>query len=585
MVISSKYQKSINISKTIIYLFFMIYLIVLGVILPDFISAFQLNNAVGLPLYLSYLPLACYVFAFFFFISFIIFIRNLSAGKIKEAAKRKKKGIIGQTYRQALFLVIFIFCFIPLFSPIIDQGRNNQYFSIYNSDPNSPYYWRGASIFKQAIEDEGYEVYNIQTSLSATQRINKSILLILLGPNQYYNPVFEIPYFIDFFKGENSLLICHDHGSTSTLLWEIFFSNLADPNVENKIPVTIFPEGTLRDNQSYAKRPDFPVITWFESHPTTRGINKVILSKATCALGGPFVDLFGWQVVGRTSFYSYIDRNDDGVYKYEDDNIDLSFMADYIPGLPKEITKFPLGGYPQSVFMAKDTGNVRVFVSSDASLFSNELVSEPGYDNLQFGLNIIDWLTRGKNKEDWIVVFDEAHIRPEYSRDLSSAGIFGFVVKYVMHLSTNPITAWIYPILALYSLRKYIPKKSIEEERKKSLQEKKREEEMQRFRTSSFFAEKINWYRENRRYEKALTLLFRRVERKLNALLGDERITTKNVINMVMEKEPFITRSKINRISRFLEKMLTIKSGGKRVKNEKEFEDLFFEMEWVFNNI
>ncbi|MHA1763699.1 MAG: hypothetical protein ACTSYC_08070, partial [Promethearchaeota archaeon] len=217
--------------------------------------------------------------------------------------------------------------------------------------------------------------------------------------------------------------------------------------------------------------------------------------------------------------------------------------------------------------------------------FSNELICEPGYDNLQFGLNIIDWLTRGKNKEDWIVVFDEAHIRPEYSRDLSSAGIFGFVVKYVIHLSTNPITAWIYPILALYSLRKYIPKRSIEEERKKSLQEKKREEEKQRFRTSSFFAEKINWYRENRRYEKALTLLFRRVERKLNALLGDEKITIKNVINMIMEKEPFITKSKINRISRFLEKMLTIKSGGKRIKNEKEFEDLFFEMNWVFNNI
>ena len=116
--------------------------------------------------------------------------------------------------------------------------------------------------------------------------------------------------------------------------------------------------------------------------------------------------------------------------------------------------------------MAKDTGNARIFVSADASLFNNELLNEDGYDNQQFAINIINWLTRedeDDDKDDWMIVFDEAHIRPERSRDVSSAGIFGFIIQYIVQLSTNPLTAWIYPLLAVYTLRRYLPKKDEKE--------------------------------------------------------------------------------------------------------------------------
>ena len=174
--------------------------------------------------------------------------------------------------------------------------------------------------------------------------------------------------------------------------------------------------------------------------------------------------------------------------------------------------------------MAKDIGNSRIFLSADARLFNNELIAESAYDNLQFGLNIVHWLTYGEPKQSWVVVFDEAHIRPEFSRDMTSPGIFGFITQYIIHLSTNPITAWIYPLLAVYSLRKYLPKKDKKKEKKKA-EEIDREEERERFRTSSFFAEKIEWYREKNRYGKALTLLYRRLERKLNAILQGRKIT------------------------------------------------------------
>lgn len=568
---------NVTFSKGIIIAFFTVFLIIYGIFITNFIEFYPLYNpGEALPFFISYIPLVCYIGAIFLGFGLVIFIRNTTIQKSREIQSRKKVKT-GTAYKEALFLVIFIFSFIPLFGSILDSGKNDQNFSVYNSN------WNGATDFKSTIELEGYDVMTIQSSLSATERLNKSILLILLGPNQFYNPVFEIPYFIDFFDSDikNSLFICHDHGSTSTLLWEIFIASAIDPDLQGAVPVTIFPNGILRDNASYDTRPDFPRIRSFSPHPTTVGISDVILSQASCVVGGPFISYFGWDVVGSSSDYGYVDKNNDHMYNFDDDYVDLSMVAGIIPGFP---ARWPLGGYSQGVFMAKDAGNSRVFLSADASLFNNELINEPGYDNSQFGINIIDWLTYGESKEDWVVVFDEAHIRPEYSRDFTSAGIFGFITQYIVHLSTNPITAWVYPLLAIYSLKKYLPKKDEKKEKKKA-KEQETQEERERFRTSSFFAEKIEWYREKSRYGKALTLLYRRLERKLNALLRGRKITTQNVMGMVIAKDPTITKLKIRRISKFMDRIIAIKEGRTKVKNEQDFETLFFEMEWVVNNI
>ena len=569
--------KNIPFSKGLIIGFFTIFLIIYGVFISSFIEDYpKYNMGEYLPIFMNYIPLVCYFGAVFLGFALLIFIRKTTIQKSREIQSRKKSKT-GSAYKEALFLIIFIFTFIPLFGPIFDQGQNDQNFSIYNDD------WNGASDFRTALIDNDYEVMTIQSSLSATERLDKSILLVLLGPNLFYNPIFEIPYFLDFFDNttKNSLFICHDHGSTSTLLWEIFIASALDPHLQGAIPVTLFANGILRDNGSYHIAPDFPVIQSFSAHPTTVGISEVILSEASAAIGGPFLSYFGWDLVGSSTAYGYVDKNDDHMYNFDDDYVDLSLMGAILPGFP---SKWPLGGYSQGVFMAKDAITSRVFVSADASLFNNELISEPGYDNLEFGLNIVDWLTYGEPKEDWVIVFDEAHIRPELTRDMTSAGIFGFITQYIIHLSTNPITAWIYPLLAIYSLKKYLPKKDEKSEKKKAADQEKKEER-EKFRTSSFFAEKIGWYREKGRYGKALTLLYRRLERKLNALLRGRKITTQNVIDLVLSKEPKTTKIKIRRIAKFMDAIIAIKEGKSKVKNEQEFEDLYFEMEWVVNNM
>lgn len=574
-------ERSINISKGILFGFFTLYLIVYGVGLEVFVQGFAASNPGVLPPFLSYLPLACYVGAAVLGLYFIIFIRNLTIHKTRQlkSTRSQKKIKLGAVYKQALFLIIFAFAFIPLLSPVIDQGKNDQNGSVYNDQ------WNGASTFKDLIAQEGYEVGSVQTSLSATQRLNRSVLLILMGPNTFYNPVYEVPYFMDYFEGDNALLICHDHGSTSTLLWEIFLANMFDPRLSEKVPVTVFPDGILRDNKSYATNPEFPVIETFTSSvpALTSGIRKVVLSKASCAVGGPFVEYFGWNVIGYSSLYSFIDKNGDDIYRFQDDNVDISFMLDAIgSSFPSDYLKIPLGGYPQAVFMAKETTTARVFVSADASLFNNELIAETGYDNAAFAINVVKWLTHGDTS--YFVAFDEAHIRPEASRDLSSAGIFGFIIQYVVHLSTNPITAWIYPVLAIFTLRKYIPKKDPEAEKKKAAEEEKKEEKA-RFRTSSFFAKKIEWYHDRNKYEKALVLLYRRLERKLNALLGGRAITTERVIEMIQLKETRLTKQKAKRIELSMDKFISIKEGKGKVRNPQEFEEFVFEMEWIMANI
>ncbi|MHA1678941.1 MAG: hypothetical protein ACTSW3_09215, partial [Promethearchaeota archaeon] len=120
---------------------------------------------------------------------------------------------------------------------------------------------------------------------------------------------------------------------------------------------------------------------------------------------------------------------------------------------------------------------------------------------------------------------------------------------------------------------------------KKKIKEQEKREERARFRTSSFFAEKIQWYREKSKYDKALLLLYRRLERKLNNLLRGKKITSKNVVDLVISKESNVNKLKVKRIARFIDRMVALKSGNLKIKDEQDFEEIYFEMEWVVNNI
>ena len=137
-------EKSVNISKGIIFGFFTIYLIIFGIVIIFFISSYQESRPGELRTFVGYLPLLCFLGAGFTGISFLIFIRNIRMQKTREIKSRKKIKT-GSLYKQSLFLLIFIFSFVPLLAPIIDQGKNDHNFSVYNED------WDGSSDFKKLL--------------------------------------------------------------------------------------------------------------------------------------------------------------------------------------------------------------------------------------------------------------------------------------------------------------------------------------------------------------------------------------------------------------------------------------------------
>jgi len=331
-------------------------------------------------------------------------------------------------------------------------------------------------------------------------------------------------------------------------------------------------------------------------------------------LGGPLLSMMGWDTIGQTSSqYSYVDTNNNQIFDSNDtykppEAITQAVKNVFAPaGLLLE-KGVPLGGYSQPVFAAKElaygapnnAGNLhssRIFISSDASVFNNELmtVKDPAtnnllFDNKQFALNIIKWLSADFAPEDCVIVFDEAHIRPESGiNEIKSTAIFGRFQGYVNWLSTNPILGLIYPLLALYSLRRWLPS----EENKKKVQleellEAERKREILKFRTSSFFAKKINWYRVNKRYNQALSILYRRIERKLRAVYLQEGqpATVDSIMEAIIQaKGKYINKQQQKQLYDFFTTMEKIKEGNVIVEFEDDFIDLYLSMEWINNNI
>ena len=556
-----------------------IHIIAIILTIPAFFT--ESIHFVSPSIYTSMFGLLKYLFP----IGIIIYLVLSAFKTVKEFKLKSRRNKMG--FKEALVLVIFVFSLFPIFGHFIDKGLNHRPNSVFNTS------WSGNSEFKRLVESKGYETYSIQSSLSAMLSLNRSIVLVIFGPSTTYNPISEIPFFLDLLMRENmttSFLICDDHGSTKYLTTEMAVISQA---TSKKIPWIFFTEGILKDNfscltNSYGQKDNnFPIIQNFESHPTTVGVNKVILSHATTIVDyNGLVELLGWKVLARSSpLYSFVDRDLNGYFNGDKDYWGLDSELNF--------TLFGMGITiePRFELAAGDTGlpvfaayeidsNNRIFISSDASLFNNELIYE--YDNYKFASNIIDWLSGGST--DVVFVFDESHNIPRGMREFSSAAMFGLIQGYINWLSANPFLAWIYPLWALRLLRKYVPS----ETKKKKLKKKKKEEEIEeeelKFRTSSFFARKINWYRINKKYNQALTYLYRRIERRLNKMLGNLPLTNDNVISTIEASQgKYISKENIKRMRSFLEKIEEIKNNKITIEDSEEFNEIFFEMNW-FND-
>lgn len=548
---------------------------------------------------------------------FTHFKRSFSLWRANRPGPKFKFG-----FKEATFLLIFIISFMPFFLPLIDRGKNFKPNSIYNFEYNGSSKLRNFLNTSSADSIEGfskngldYNVEGIESSLSTMMRNNNTYkILVLLGPNRIYNPATELPFFIDFLNTGGSILIADDKGSTNWFVMELSLYSLF------KVPFIEFPKGDLADNGSFipGATPYFPVIKNFApSHPITNYPNDIITPNLGVALNHASAILAYEDVIASllnntgggsittvgssTDSLSFIDRNNDTYFDPKVDVWDPSFVMDFLMSLmcmvPEEdkaalinyASEKLLGHEPKVVFATSELALGRIFFSGDASFLNNQLIDDPNYSNAEFAENIFEWLSFNQNHDNVTIYFDEYHIRQEGFEEFSSSYIYGIFIGYVNWLSSSAILAWIYPFLALWTLSKWLPKdpeKVAKATAKKEEKAKKGEDDQEfriKFGSETAFVKKIKKLREGSDFNEPVLMLYRRVLRRLNRLLGEKEPTTDNLISLIRNaSKKEITANDDTRLRKFFNTMNELKAKtGRKIGSEDEFKDLFFEMTWV----
>ncbi len=563
--------------------------------------------------------------------------RYLKVPKGPQANAKEQLEKFLDAFKKPLFLLIFIVAWTPLIIPLfsMDDSVHKEY-SAWN------YTDSGTSEFRQAIEDAGWtDTISSVGSYSLLSRIDEPFVLVIMGPNRFYNLVSDIPFLIKFVRSGGSLLIAHEQGTTEWLFLNMFLASGLE-GAPKPFPITFFMDGILRDNYSYYNTNDFPVIDSpnIVPHEITAGVSKLVLNRASgLMLEGGLQAIFNWNVVATsTNAYSWVDKDDNRLYSR-----DVDYFDPYQLGIPMILFEplkllgvsfpagLPQGGMPIPVVATTETGaanSSRVVVTADASMFSNQLIDLPGYENRRFAINCIDWLSNGSKSMK--IVFDESHLRPVAIQDTSASAVYGTVLDYVGFMSSNWLLAPFYPFIALKILRRWLPKsdeqKRKEQERKrkreerrakalqkrekaqrqrvgrvvferaaareqkaggkaakgkrpKTLAEKRMERKMQgMLKKSTFFAQKLAWYLEQPDFNRALELLFNRVKRLAGKKLG-EQSDDKAIISAIVERNPQVEQRRLESFFRLM-RHVTAKpgSGRTRITRTENLEKLYYEI-------
>lgn len=576
---------------------------------------------------------------------------------IKVPPRRKQLSVREQfsrflnAFKKPLFVIIFVIVWIPLIIPLFSGNNNVQKeYSAWNDGES------GTSVFREKVQAAGYsDVMSSITSYSILSRINESFVLVVLAPNRFFNPVSDIPFLEKFLKNNGSLLIADEEGSTDWLFTDLCAATIGQMinGHSSTFPLLFFMNGILRDNASYYMQNDFPVINAANiNHATIGGVNDpimhnvnaLVLNHASALMLLPgMASIFGWNLLATsTSQYSWVDKaqpgfsNGDNKYEPTIDTFNPSTLS--LPGLLFDYLKskgisfpdgIPQGGYPLPVVAASELGSnsSRIIVTSDASMFSNQLTGLSGYDNLQFALNCIDWLTNGNHSMK--IVFDEYHLRPDSGQDTSASALYGQVLDYVSFMSSNWIIAPFYPFAALATLRRWLPKseeqlrkkqekrqkkeaqkvrsanKKARRERRvlgrllfekqaqekpketgalktksKTLQQKRTEKRIERMgimKKSTFFAQKLAWFEERSEFNHALELLYNRIKRLAAKKIG-ENASEDAITSAIVDKYPQVERKKIDQFFKKMKKITRKGAGKQKITRLESFENLYYEI-------
>ncbi len=454
-------------------------------------------------------------------------------GKIKTKLVYKKKKTLN---KGAIFLfVAFIFFSLPIFLSLFQIGNvATQPYSVFNEGDG------GCSVFKNDLEANGYQTAAIISSYAEITKLpedfplNRTILFII-GPKSIFLPT-GIIYLQQLLDAGGYCVILQDEGTANEgLLFLGVFSmvNLAFGGAAYANPMDLpFQDGYLCQGSG--------------------GPNAAAITMSI-SLGGPSYNVRFWTVApirGETTMFSPT------AYTPEDVWLDLNKNLQQDPG---ETTQS--GGYP--IAAVSMSGNL--FIISDPDILTNKLMLETAYDNRAFALALVNQITGGDTS--WKIVFDEIH---QVKMGYSSSFYFGLIVGIEDFLLLSWLFAPLGPYFAFKLTKKFIPE--AEKPEKAKLSAIKRE-------GVSLYARRLDWFKRRHRYDKAISLLYRRLKRSLTKILQLKGFDVDAVIDKLLS---LYSEGEIDE-KRLIEAFKTFEAveKGRRVYYKDEFLKIFLEMRWV----
>jgi hypothetical protein len=414
-------------------------------------------------------------------------------------------------WKETLQIVLFALSWLPVavlvtttvFPPEVPYPHD---FSIYNEGTT------GYSQYRARIEETGFTVSPIQSSMSVVTRYNGSAVLVISGPVRDFSIDAVFTIFTHLTQG-GGVLIADDFGTANSSFYYLntFLLQMMTQNDLSALGVTgflSFTDGVLLDLDSYDISPKLPVIVDITPHEVTAGVSEIHLNWAstltpTCLLGSPVAAL------ARSTIRSWVESDLNETNPGPDD-FEWAGILPVVGAM-----ELPTGpGIPDG----------RLVAVSDPSIFINDMWNRFP-DNEQLGMNIIQWLSHGDTESE--VLFCEQLLAVPWTAPELFYGLF---LGRALWLSTMPFIAPLYPAVTVVGIRKYLPDPKKPEVKSVS--------DVFLRRGQTYFSERMMYYRTEGNYARVVKMLYRKLRRDLRRKHLWDHYEPKRVWDLLQYKDP-----------------------------------------------
>ncbi len=455
-----------------------------------------------------------------------------------------------------MFCLVFAIAWLPLIFSIIGAGEIDRTpFSIYNDKT-----YDGCSELKKCLEETSVNivvdgeventpliVHPLISSLSVVNGINTNSVLVVLGATLDFS-IIETSSLIDFFDRGCCLVIADDFGSGNRILDNLALMSINISSLEQYgtfVSQVRFEGRLLLDgNSNDGGKPLLPVIDNFnDGGEIFHNTQRVIMNYAT-GIGILPGSNPNFRVLATSTTNSWV----------------TSDWAD--PAFDEE------RGDAKGPFALMGTiqiGNGLIVLISDPSIFVNDMIIRG--DNRLFAEELFTYLAQRTNTDT--IIIDHYHLSWVTS---SPVLLVGLMLGQITYLSTNWLLAPLAPIIAFFTVRRYLPF---------GKPEKRAPQEVYRLRGHTLFTQALHDYVQNQRFNETIQIVYGKLKRDLMRRHGLRVFDIPRLMVHVSRTRQPSDIASLNKDFEELEKTI---QQSKRIDHEK-FIDLFFKIKRIRENI